>query len=352
MSLEPAIPPHLRCLRTQPSRMPAGFQAPYPAWMARYEPGAAPLVMAYFGAQQLALLPPDALQPIRRMLPAAPAAHYWLEAQGPDAAGHDTRIIIAYWKDAQAFAAWRRASGFDAWWSDRARESEPVGRFLEVVVPPMERLEVAYSPPNLPQGAGHLQSHVSACPVAEHAYWGSARERIAASQTDPLAGSDAPLAVARRGARASVRPGPNVCMIRSGQDWSDTAGSERDIYLGSVRPRLIEGMTYLRDSGAPIGCYSCRFMQVLDGNGAPTEQTFGQAYFNSIGSLERWAEHHPTHLAIFGTFLRTMAPLGDAMQLRLWHEVMVLPAEGQSFEYINCHGRTGLLAGTSREGTT
>jgi len=38
-----------------------------------------------------------------------------------------------------------------------------------------------------------------------------------------------------------------------------------------------------------------------------------------------------------------MAPLGDAMQLRLWHEVMVLPAETQSFEYVNCHDQTGLM---------
>lgn len=166
--------------------MPAGFEPPYPAWMARYEPGAPPLIMAYFGAQQLALLPPDALLPVRHMLSAAPAARFWLEAQGPDAAGYDTRVLIAYWQNAAEFTAWRRASGFDAWWSDPARERDPLGRFLEVVAPPMERLEVAYSPPDRPQGAGHLQSHVSGCPVAEHAYWGSARDRIAASQTDPL----------------------------------------------------------------------------------------------------------------------------------------------------------------------
>ena len=87
-------------------------------------------------------------------------------------------------------------------------------------------------------------------------------------------------------------------------------------------------------------------MQVLDGSGAATEKTFGQAYFSSLAALEHWAEHHPTHLAIFGTFMTTMAPLGDAMQLRLWHEVMVLPAQAQSFEYINCHDRTGLVSAT------
>jgi aldoxime dehydratase len=313
--------------------------------MARYEEGAAPLVMAYFGAQQLALLPPDALAPIKAMFQTQPLPPYWLEAQCHDGAGYDTRIIIAYWKDAELFAAWRRASGFDRWWTDPARESEPLGRFLEVVAPPMDRLEVAYSPPHLPQGAGNLQSHVSACPVAEHAYWGSARDRIPASQTEALEGNATRLARLHHGSvRVRVEPSRNVCMIRSGQDWSDTVGEERQIYLGRVRPKLIEGMTYLRDEGLPIGCFSCRFMQVLDGNGAATEKTFGQAYFSSLGTLERWAEHHPTHLAIFGTFMQSMAPLGDAMQLRLWHEVMVLPDNAQSYEYINCHDRTGLMS--------
>jgi len=344
MSVEPAIPQHLTCPRTQPSRMPPGFEAPYPAWMARYEPGARPLVMAYFGAQQRALLPPDALAPVKAMLQAQPAPPYWLEAQCHDGAGYDTRIVIAYWPDADRFTAWRRHSGFEVWWTDPTRESEPIGWFLEVVAPPMERLEVAYSPPDRPEGAGNLQSRVSACPVAEHAYWGSARDRIPASQTDPLNGGGATLKLTRHGTRVCIDPGPNACMIRSGQDWTDTTGDERAIYLGRVRPKLIEGMTYLRDEGRPIGCFSCRFMQVLDGAGAPCERTFGQAYFRSLHALEQWAEHHPTHLAIFGTFIQTMAPLGDAMRLRLWHEVMVLPPEAQSFEYINCHPQTGLMA--------
>jgi aldoxime dehydratase len=343
MSVEPAIPPHLRCPRTRPSRMPAGYEAPYPAWMARFDEGAAPLVMAYFGVQHLASLPPDALAPIKVMLATHPAPPHWIEAQCRDGANYDTRIIIAYWQDSNSFNAWRRASGFDAWWSDPARETGPLGRFMEVVAPPMDRLEVAYSPPDLPEGAGNLQRRVSACPVAEHAYWGSARDRIPASQTDPLENDSGTLALTRNGARVRVTPGQNVCMIRSGQDWSDTRGEERATYLGRVRPKLVDGMTYLRDEGLPIGCYSCRFMQVLDGAGAATEKTFGQAYFSSLGALENWAEHHPTHLAIFGTFMHEMAPLGDAMQLRLWHEVMVLPAQVQSFEYVNCHDRTGLM---------
>src|ERR1700685_4777654 len=93
MSVEPAIPQHLRCPRTQASRMPTGFEAPYPAWMARFDEGAPPLVMAYFGVQHPKVLPPEALAPIKAMLPAHPAPPYWLEARCRDGANYDTKII-------------------------------------------------------------------------------------------------------------------------------------------------------------------------------------------------------------------------------------------------------------------
>jgi aldoxime dehydratase len=247
------------------------------------------------------------------MLPVDPASPYWLEAQCRDGAGYDTRVIIAYWQDAKSFTAWRQASGFDAWWSDPARETEPLGRFMEVAAPPMDRLEVAYSPPHLPGGAGNLQSRVSACPVAEHAYWGSARDRIPASQSDALDNNAGTLALTRNGARVRVEPEQNVCMIRSGQDWSDTMGDERATYLGRVRPKL----TPRKPSARPISAAS-----------APSN--IGRSIIrrtspSSARSCTRWR------------------PVGDAMQLRLWHDVMALPAQAQSFEYVNCHERTGLM---------
>src|ERR1700685_2263186 len=67
MSVEPAIPQHLRCPRTQASRMSVGYEAPYPAWMARFDEAAAPLIMAYFGVQHPRSLSPEALAPLKAM---------------------------------------------------------------------------------------------------------------------------------------------------------------------------------------------------------------------------------------------------------------------------------------------
>nr|WP_249213463.1 phenylacetaldoxime dehydratase family protein [Tatumella sp. JGM118] len=35
--------------------------------------------------------------------------------------------------------------------------------------------------------------------------------------------------------------------------------------------------------------------------------------------------------------------LNFKVALRLWHEIIVVPASAQHFEYINCHPDTGLL---------
>jgi len=182
-------------------------------------------------------------------------------------------------------------------------------------------------------------------PVAEHGYWGGARDRIPVSADDELS---AAARLARTpcesfGRRLHIAPHANLCIIRSGQDLSDCTGRELQDYQRRVYPALLQGMEYLRDHPAETGCYSCRFMAELDA-AKPTSRTFGLATFVSLGHLERWAAEHPSHLAIFQSFLELAQELGAAMRLRLWHEVYVLRGGGDDwFEYVNCHPDTGLL---------
>ncbi|WP_256590216.1 phenylacetaldoxime dehydratase family protein [Pseudomonas sp. Irchel 3A7] len=136
----------------------------------------------------------------------------------------------------------------------------------------------------------------------------------------------------------------NLCLMRSGQDWAATRDKERNLYLHDIQPVLEEGMTYLRDQGRSLGCLSCRFMSVLDTTtGEPLEKSFGLAHFDELAHLEAWAKTHPTHLAIFGGFMRYVRTLEFQIALRLYHEVSVIPADAQCFEYINCHPGSGLL---------
>jgi heme-degrading monooxygenase HmoA len=57
-----------------------------------------------------------------------------------------------------------------------------------------------------------------------------------------------------------------------------------------------------------------------------------------------WAWSHPTHVAIFGSFMRMVKATNFQPRLRLYHEVAVLAENEQHFEYVNCHPSTGMLA--------
>ena len=146
-----------------------------------------------------------------------------------------------------------------------------------------------------------------------------------------------------RGRRLLLAAPENLCVIRSAQDWSSCRGDERDSYLSDVHPVLTKGMKFLMENPVETGCLTCRFIEQLNDNGEAEDKTFGMAYFLDLAHLEAWAKSHPTHLAIFNSFMALAQRLGNAVTLRLWHEVAALPADGARLEYVNCHGRTGLL---------
>lgn len=203
---------------------------------------------------------------------------------------------------------------------------------------------------NVREGAAHVGKCMSA-PIREHCYWGSMRDRIPLSQTDGLEGEklspeERHTTVATTG-RVVIPGRKNLAVIRSGQDWLSTTPEERKLYLETMHPVLVKGMDFLQDSGEEVGCYSCRFMEIVDAKTAKPDgidRTFGLAYFDELASLEKWCKEHPTHLAIFGGFFQYVKTLENNVTLRVFHEVIVLQPEQQYFEYIGCHSGTGMLA--------
>ena len=172
-----------------------------------------------------------------------------------------------------------------------------LGTFIEVLSPSVSDYETLFSSLGRPEGVAVLADSMSG-EIMEHAYWGGMRDRIPLSQTSEMAPGGTPVLFATaRGLR--VKPHDNICLIRSGQDWSDTDAAERKMYLDDVEPVLREGMDFLRDDGRSIGCFANRYMTVLDRNGAPTEKSYGMSWWKSLAALERWAESHPTHVQYF-----------------------------------------------------
>jgi aldoxime dehydratase len=327
--------------RRCPRRMPADWQPPVPAFTADLA-SMSSIVVCSLGVQANGAAPPPQLELLRERF--GRSAARLEQAWHVDAQGFRNDVLICYFASPESYA--RADQEFAAWWGDAARLAEGVGYWRETTVAPSSHRETLFSASDRPAGLGALAATQMLGPIAEHGYWGGARDRMPAAAQDEFFAPGAAMPVERVsfGRRLRIEPGANLCVIRSGQDLADCVGRELEIYDGQVYPTLVKGMEFLRDHPRETGCYSCRFMAEIDGSGQPTQRTFGLAAFVSLGHLERWAQSHPTHLAIFNEFLAMAGQLGPQMRLRLWHEVLVLPAGlGHSFEYVNCHPATGLI---------
>uniref|UniRef100_A0A8H7NBY5 Uncharacterized protein n=1 Tax=Bionectria ochroleuca TaxID=29856 RepID=A0A8H7NBY5_BIOOC len=239
-----------------------------------------------------------------------------------------------------------RAVGLQNMVGGAAAQRPPPRMVPRGLPPPLERFETLYNTETA-EGSGHMREAWSG-QVQQHGYWGSMRDRLPLAQTESLVGEKYARGDSQsQSSEARIRvPGKkNLAIIRSGQDWLITTPEERELYLTTMHPVLEKGMDFLRDQGDEVGCYSCRFMNIIDPvtRKADKERTFGLAFFDDLASLESWCKDHPTHLAIFGGFHRYAKKLGMNVSLRVFHEVMVLEPEQQFFEYIGCHPGTGML---------
>lgn len=360
VGLESAVPKHLQVPRTCPKRMPADYQPAFPAFCARFSPDVQKIVMAVFGAQHRSISEAEDAKALTKILsfvnePNAKAQqpkHYDL-ASVKDAQGLYNECVVAYWDDPSTYESWRKSSGFEKWWTGLDPEKERHGWFQEIFLPTVDRAETLYSSsqPGVKDPEGHgVMSETLSGMIQEHVYWGSMRDRLPISQTDELVGEKA-VDPEDEGyppkSRIRVAGKQNLCLIRSGQDWSKTKPAERKLYTETMHPVLAEGMNFLRDHGEEVGCYSCRLMDVLDPKTMETgtEKTFGLAYFDDIASLEDWSKEHKTHLNIFHGFLQYVQKLNFDVTLHLYHEVYVLKPEQQILEYVACQPGTGMLGG-------
>jgi aldoxime dehydratase len=313
----------------------------FDSFTSRFDRSTTSVAIAYLGVQSRVANDPAARREITalaRSLTAEYRADHLEHCVYVDELGFETQMIVAYWLDPHRFERWFVTSGHE-WTTRRAG----LGFFTEVVTPTMGRLETLHSSPRRLQGVASLAQGPSN-PIYEHGYWGGMRDRIPESRTSTLVASGSVGRKPRAAGVVRIEPADNLCLIRSGQDYSATTGAEREFYLREVEPQLRAGMDFLRTSGGEIGCYDNRYVTVVAGNDTPTDKTFAVSFWRDIADLEAWARSHPTHLRIFDAFTEHMKTFGDDAKLRLYHEVAVVPRDRQYFEYAGCHERTGLLS--------
>ncbi|KAJ2897950.1 hypothetical protein MKZ38_004279 [Zalerion maritima] len=357
---ESAVPSHLQVPRICPIRTPEGFTPPTKAYCARFSENTKDVVFSILGAQcsthQQVVAAITKLKAFVVDTPATTdaAPSFWEVSSFKDNKDFLNVTVLAYFPNNESYESWMTTSGFRTWWEALSPLAEPHGWFLEVFSPSADRFETIFSDDKVVEGTGHMRQGVSG-PVKEHVYWGSMRDRLPVSQVDVLEGESkqysATAAPGTNTGRVRVPGLKNLTVIRSGQDWSNTLPEERKLYLESMHPVLVKGMDFLHNQGKEVGCYSCRLMDVVDAETleADKDRTFGLGFFHDLGSLEGWAESHPTHLAIFGGFLKYAQSLDNNVSLRLFHEVLVLKPEQQLFEYVGCHKGTGMMAALGQQ---
>ena len=233
--------------------------------------------------------------------------------QGPDApdllerarvvnVGDENTVFLGYWTEPDSNTRWRQ----------RSVALQRAGVQHETAVIPAQRWETLHSTPEITPGVRGL---LAAEPTDVHEYWGAARDRIPASHDSDLA------------AEAGTPIPGNLCLIRSGQIWQHCGEAERDLYFGDVEPNLRAGIEFLSEH-PETGCISSRFLREQTLDGEDLESTSFVGWFRDLKSLEDWSKSHSTHLAIFHSFLGMVEALGAQIEIRLWHEVCVVPAGG------------------------
>ena len=250
-------------------------------------------------------------------------------------------ILLVYWEHPQSFANWRAGSSVDAFF---ARErSDEVGVWIEAMSAPAGHFETSYSTGTVNWGTSR---HNSTREDPTHAYYGAMRDRIEAAEDGGLTGAVGRLNRERReltrGRHLRVELPENLCFIRTVQGWSDCSEEEKAYFMERTFPVYQRGVEYLCTHPLETNCISARL--VTDVKWGPDQpQTETLAWFLSLTDLEAWTWNHPTHAAIFNTFMKHAEKFDFNVNILLGHEVLVLPGNGVHAEYNNCHGATGFL---------
>jgi hypothetical protein len=336
--------------RTFAVRKKPGFEPAVQRWSFRLPDDCAQLRVAFLGAQgpDDTTIEHDGFADWidRQLVGHASGPTVVDRARFTDPQGLRNHVVAAYGGDEARHRGGRDDPAVRRWWDAPDRVRARTGIWQEILRVPRDRQESIYW---RDYPAGLMRSDaVDVYPTPYCGYYGAMRDRIPLAAVDPLDGSpDAVLAPRSErvgfGQRWRIVPPHDLAVIRSANTWGRMDDGQLADYRAHLSGPLEQGMAFLREAPVASGCASLRMMRTHDERGVEVPEDHALGHFLSLRHMERWAEGHATHAAIFGAAISRYRRYGASNQLRTWHEVFILPEGDQRFEYVNCHPATGLL---------
>ena len=258
-----------------------------------------------------------------------------------DEQGFHNDILLVYWEKPDSFSTWRAGKTVEEFFA-RDRDNE-TGVWIESLSAPAANFETSYSRGTVKWG---ISRHNSTREDPIHGYYGSMRDRIKAAENGGLPGTQGRLnrerATPARGRHLTVELPENLCFIRTVQGWHACSDEEKAYFMKHTYPTYQRGVGYLCTHPLETNCINARLVtNVSQDPDQPQAETL--AWFLSLTDLEAWAWNHPTHAAIFNTFMKHAEKFNFEVDILLGHEVLVVPRDGVHAEYHNCHNATGFL---------
>ena len=337
--------------RRIPARRPQNHEPRAPRWMATFVEAVSMMTADYIAIQTSDSNSPESINFLNLIrsahrTPRQDSPEAWELTSFVDGAGRFNLVHIGYWRDPNKHAAWILGAPLGKWFTSLDARHANFGAWRETIQVPVDRLETIVSKEGWSFGLAN-------CPMIEmrltttNGYFGAARDRFPLSAIDRL---EAPSPHRRRatpalslGRRLRAECGHNTAVIRSGQHWASSLGEQLVDYESSLQPKLMAGMDHLSRNQETEGVLSLRVMTNHDLESfASVQQTSVLAYFNSLEPLEKWAESHATHAAIYEHAIDKQREFGADRQVVTWHEVFIV-TRNSNFEYVNCHADTGIL---------
>lgn len=330
--------------RRFPLRKPEGHQPPITRYSAVL-PQREKIVVLFLGlqARDIEAIDHAALRETLSRVDGPAAPQYIDAARFVDPQGYVNQVTALYWLGVQAFHDWQTNAALTEWRS-RIAANSTVGLWWEPVVVDADHAEtIAFR---------EFRRGFAGCPATRLAttdrtgYWGAARDRIPAAADklfEPTTISRKPQLDAAQPQFRKVQPPTNMAVIRSGVSWQNCEGEQLVDYQEHIRPKLDAGMEYLRSHPQETGCFALRQVTCVGSDGEALREGYSLGAFVSLGHLESWAEHHPSHLAIYARAMASRRKYQDRLQLRTYNEIFIVGADNPPFEYVNCHAATGLL---------